>query len=140
MEDEGSLEGVPEEEIGGETQNVDNDTAVVEVNGEAKNSENLNGTAPALTVEIVNGMGIKDLRVELGKRGLSKKGRKKDLTDRLAKAVEDNVPLLENVVVNEDEALIAPDDGFAAHARWKIVNPSEDDVIDEASLQTIDGV
>ena len=48
--------------------------------------------------------------------------------------------LFENVVVNEDEALIAPDDGFAAHARWKIVNPSEDDVIDEASLQTIDGV
>ena len=77
VEDEGSLEGVPEEEIGGETQNADNNTAAVEVNGEAENSENLNGAAPALTVEIVNGMGVKDLRVELGKRGLSKKGRKR---------------------------------------------------------------
>ena len=77
MEDEGSLGRVPEEEIGGETQNTDNNTTVVEVNGEAENSENLNGAAPALTVEIVNGMGVKDLRVELGKRGLSKKGRKR---------------------------------------------------------------
>ena len=65
---------------------------------------------------------------------------KKVLVDRLARAVEKNVPLLANVIINEDEELASPDDGFAAQARWKILSPNEDDVIDEAALQTIDGV
>ena len=61
------------------------------------------------------------------------------MVDRLARAVENNVPLLANVIINEDEELAPPDDGFAAQARWKILSPNED-VIDKAALQTIDGV
>ena len=140
VEEEGSLEGVEEVEIGSERRNESNNATAVEVNVGEENSEIQSDSPQELTVEGVDRLVVKDLRDELGKRGLSKRGKKSDLVERLKKAVEEKLPLLENVIVNEGETLVGAEDGFAAQAKWKILQPNEEDVVDEAALQTIGGV
>ena len=54
VEDEGPLEGMPEEEVGGQLLFEDNIPAAVEMNVGDQNLENTNNVPPALTIEMVN--------------------------------------------------------------------------------------
>lgn len=138
VQDEEPLEEIMEEEIGaGIRYEVPVAAATIDANQGQNLGSDTASTTPPLTQDNIEKMTVKDLRAELEKRGLSRKGLKKELADRLVKAVEENMPLLQNVMVNEGEELAPPDDGFAPQARWKIIDPNDDDIIDEAILQTI---
>ena len=61
------------------------------------------------------------------------------LVGRLTEAVANNLPLAQDMQMNENEEMAPPDDGFTAHTKWKLLVPNENDVVDKAVSHTIEG-
>ena len=64
------------------------------------------------------------MRKELRSRGISHRGLKAELIERLNKACEDKVPLIDEVTTS-----VGPS-GFDENAKWKLLKPHEE--VDEA--------
>ena len=41
--------------------------------------------------------------------------------------------------MNANEELAPPNNGFRAQAKWRLLDPNGNDIVDEVGLQTIDG-
>ena len=78
-----------------------------------------NRDAQVLRVEDMMKMNVRDLKVELMKRGLNQKGKKNELQVRLKAAIESNVPLVENL--GEKEASNIAGDVFDPIAHWELL-------------------
>ena len=77
----------------------------------------------SITDTEIGKMKVDDLRAELTKRGISKNGLKKELVEKLTRAMADKVP-----IVNQ-ETTCAPTTGFPTTAQWHL--------IDSESLDTV---
>ena len=73
---------------------------------------------------------VNQLRDELKMRGCSQKGKKAELWSRLVKAIEDKIPLVENLTI--DKANLAGD-SFSPGAYWDLLECKGDYVEDKTS-------
>ena len=64
-------------------------------------------------------MKVAELKTELKRRGCSVTGKKDELVERLVKAIEENVPLVENLPTEKVENLAG--DGFSPGAHWELL-------------------
>ena len=96
-----------------------------------------------LTVAAVMQMKMKELKDELVKRGLSVRGRKRELQDRLKEGIVSNVPMVLNANNNITSA-VAPQeqnlagDTFDTGARWELLSADEENEV-EGEVLSIDG-
>ena len=94
-----------------------------------ENVENVKNVAEKLvSVEDVPKLMVNQLRDELKKRGCSQKGKKAELRSRLVKAIEDKIPLVENLTI--DKANLAGD-SFSPGAYWDLLECKGDYVEDK---------
>ncbi len=71
-------------------------------------------------IKEIKSMKVDQLRKELRSRGLSDRGLKAELIERLNNACEDKVPL-----INEVTTSVGPS-GFDENAKWKLLKPDEE--------------
>ncbi len=89
-----------------------------------------------LKKEDVSKLTVAELRIVLGKRGLSKNWLKKVLQDRLIEGIEKKIPLLQDRSI--DEVANDAGDGFAPGTFWNLLEPEPSTLGD--SIRNIDGV
>jgi len=98
----------------------------------------------SLSLSGVEKLKVDELRRELRKRGKSVTGNKKELRDKLAKAIQDRTPIV------QEQTVSAASTGFAEGAKWKlivgtqiVVPPSNEDptlVAPTEARESVDGV
>ena len=131
VEDEEDLEYYEEEEVpSSDGTDADGERAQnVNVDGEGNGETEGDGAPvidPPLALEAVPGLKVKELKEELGKRGLSKTGLKPVLVERLIKAINDKIPVQqEGVQVEKDDTVPPPNDGWHPGSKWVALTPEE---------------
>ena len=114
-----------EEEVG---------VAGIEVAAMAENGENPKNPE-VLEIDAVDKMKVVELKAELKKRGVSIRGKKEELINRLKKAIEEKMPIVGEG--NDKNELDYAGEGFPLGARWELeeaiddVNKQDDDMIIE---------
>mgnify|MGYP003326642903 FL=1 len=122
---EGTLIVDDEEEVG---------VAGIEVAAMAENGENPKNPE-VLEIDAVDKMKVLELKAELKKRGVSIRGKKEELINRLKKAIEEKMPIVGEG--NDKNELDYAGEGFPLGARWELeeaiddVNKQDDDMIIE---------
>ena len=96
-----------------------------------------NPNPTVLTEADVMNMLVSELKTHLKNRALSVKGRKSELQERLKSAVRNNAQVVTEMDPNVAENLAG--DTFDPGARWVLLEPDNDDEVEEEILE-IDGV
>ena len=111
----------------------------VETDGNGGAADANNGNPESVpSVEEVQKMKVAEMREWLKKRGLPVNGLKKDLTERVSEAIQNGVPLLENMT-DEQQQNIVTDSCYPPGTHWKLIDPGDGEVVDE-SIMTVEGV
>jgi hypothetical protein len=103
--------------------------SILEETVNAATSGNADDTASRIVIipnDKIDKLKVQELKDELGKRGLNKKGRKTELLERLKQAMTDQVPLMS---VQAQEASMKDDlSGFPPTARWRTLETQTEEV------------
>jgi len=84
----------------------------------------INGEFIEISQEKILSLKVDELRIKLGKRGVNKAGKKADLQDKLLRAMEKRVPLIDVAYGST-----GPATSFNVSARWKLLSPKENEIL-----------
>ena len=124
---EGTLIIDDEEEVG---------VAGIEVASTAENRENPKNPE-VLGIDMVDKMKVVELKAELKKRGVSIRGKKEELINRLKKAIEEKMPIVGEG--NDKNELDYAGEGFPLGAKWEL-EEANDDVNEQDNDMIIEGI
>ena len=130
---------VGEEEVLPEGEDNTDDSDGVETTPNPTNTSTGNEVS-MISMEDMMAMKVLELRNELKKQGLNVHGKKEELRNRLRDAIERNLPIRaarDMAVTTGDEEMAGGI--FDPTAKWVLLKPDEDDVVNEDGLRDVDG-
>ena len=130
---------VAEEEVLPEGEDDIDDSDGVESTPNPTNMSNENEVS-MISMEALMAMKVLELREELKKRGLNVHGKKEELRNRLKDGIERNLPIRsarDMAVTSGNEEMAGG--VFDPTAKWLLLKPDEEDVVNEDGLRDVDG-